>query len=43
MKPIEALSKRELEQALTFACAVGSRVCTQIGAVSALPRAGEIF
>jgi fructokinase len=30
-----------LERALRFACAVGSRVCTALGATSALPRAGE--
>jgi len=28
----------DLRDALAFACSVGSRVCTQLGAVSGLPR-----
>jgi fructokinase len=31
-----------LRSALEFACAVGSRVCTRLGAVSGLPRTGEL-
>jgi fructokinase len=40
--PIEEARASELESALRFACAVGSRVCTQLGAVAGLPRAAEI-
>jgi fructokinase len=40
--PLETLPAHELESALRFACAVGSRVCTAPGAVTALPRAGEL-
>ena len=29
------------ERALRFACAVGSRVCTRLGAVAALPTKAE--
>jgi sugar/nucleoside kinase (ribokinase family) len=36
------LPTSELEAALRFACKVGSRVCTQVGAVAALPCAGEL-
>jgi fructokinase len=31
-----------LHDALAFGCAVGSRVCTRLGAVSGLPRTGEL-
>jgi fructokinase len=31
-----------LRDALAFGCAVGSRVCTRLGAVSGLPRRGEL-
>jgi len=33
---------RVLQDALVFACAVGTRVCTRLGAVAGLPRKGEI-
>ena len=39
---VETMPAAELEAALRFACAVGSRVCTALGAVAALPRAGEV-
>ncbi|MGZ6143555.1 MAG: carbohydrate kinase family protein, partial [Myxococcales bacterium] len=32
----------DLRTALTLACAVGSRVCTRLGAVAGLPRRGEL-
>ena len=38
-KAIAESTAAELEAALKFACAVGSRVCTQVGAVAALPYA----
>ena len=40
---LEAMPADQLEEALRFACAVGSRVCTALGAVAALPRAGEVL
>ena len=40
--PLEEIPLEELARALRFACAVGSRVCTGIGAVAALPRADEL-
>jgi len=33
---------RILQEAIVFACAVGSQVCTRLGAVAGLPRKGEI-
>jgi fructokinase len=39
---LEDFPAARLEAALRFACAVGSRVCTQLGAVGGLPRAAEI-
>jgi fructokinase len=38
----ESLSDRDLRDAVAFACAVGSRVCTRLGAVAGLPRVGEL-
>jgi fructokinase len=35
-------SDEDLQAALDFACAVGSRVCTRFGAVAGLPRAAEM-
>jgi fructokinase len=42
MKSIAELSLAELESALKFGCLIGSRVCTQVGAVAALPRASDL-
>jgi fructokinase len=38
--PLQAPSA-QLREAATLACAVGARVCTRLGAVAGLPRAGE--
>jgi fructokinase len=38
----ESLSDRDLRDAVGFACAVGSRVCTRLGAVAGLPHVGEV-
>ena len=39
--PVESLPSEAVESALRFGCAVGSRVCTRLGAVAALPTAAE--
>jgi fructokinase len=38
----DTLPDRTLRDALAFACIVGSRVCTRLGAVSGLPRRSEV-
>jgi len=37
-----SIPDRVLQEALVFACAVGSRVCTHLGAVAGLPRKSEM-
>jgi fructokinase len=37
-----SIADAALRDALAFGCAVGSRVCTRLGAVSGLPRTGEL-
>jgi fructokinase len=39
---LDSIPDAVLQDALAFACAVGSRVCTRLGAVAGLPRAGEV-
>jgi fructokinase len=39
---LDSVPDAVLQDALAFACAVGSRVCTRLGAVSGLPRTGEL-
>jgi fructokinase len=38
----DSIADRVLQEAIAFACAVGSRVCTRLGAVAGLPRKGEM-
>ncbi|MFL5455396.1 MAG: carbohydrate kinase family protein, partial [Myxococcales bacterium] len=38
---LDSIPDAALQDALAFACAVGSRVCTRLGAVAGLPRKGE--
>jgi fructokinase len=40
--PIADLPRAELEQAVAFANRVAARVCTRVGAVAGLPRAGDV-
>ena len=40
--PIETLPRADLERAVTFANRVAGRVCTRVGAVAGLPRAGDV-
>jgi fructokinase len=40
--PIAALSRDDLTRAVRFANRVAGRVCTRVGAVAGLPRAGEV-
>ncbi|WP_242341158.1 MULTISPECIES: carbohydrate kinase [Anaeromyxobacter] len=40
--PIEALARADLERAVAFANRVAGRVCTRVGAVAGLPRAGDV-
>jgi len=40
--PVEALPRADLERAVAFANRVAARVCTRVGAVAGLPRAGDV-
>ncbi len=40
--PIEAMARADLERAVAFANRVAGRVCTRVGAVAGLPRAGDV-
>jgi sugar/nucleoside kinase (ribokinase family) len=42
-KPIEAFTREEVEESITFANAVGALVTTKKGAIPAMPSLEEIF
>ena len=42
LAPAGELTSAQLRDALAFACSIGSRVCTRLGAVAGLPRLAEL-